>query len=370
MKRITSNRHVLAVLATASCLFAASCSQKALVSGTVSDAPDSQVIVKQLDVNVYQVLDTIKTDASGAFRYSVPVQKGQPEFVYLFHGDTRIASLLLMQGDRVTVKADTLGHYSVEGSEECARLQMVESRYGDFLSNMTAAAISRDNQALSRTYIAHYRECIRYVMENPFSLTVIPVLYEKINESNPVFSQATDAIHFRNVCDSLKTVYPDSRYVKALEKETARREQIMAFQTKLNTASESGFPNITLPDVNGEKKSLADVRSRVILLHFWNEADATHKMFNRDVLAPLYEKYHDKGFEIYSDCVSPDKAAWAASVKGYGWINVNDGLGTSSPALSVYNVNMVPTSILIVDGAVTANVTDEGKLRAELAKVF
>ena len=38
----------------------ASCGHKAEISGSVAGAPDSEIIVKQLDVNVYSVLDTIK----------------------------------------------------------------------------------------------------------------------------------------------------------------------------------------------------------------------------------------------------------------------------------------------------------------------
>ncbi len=36
-------------------------------------------------------------------------------------------------------------------------------------------------------------------MTNSKSLTSIPVLYQKVNESFPIFSQATDAILFQNV---------------------------------------------------------------------------------------------------------------------------------------------------------------------------
>ena len=60
---------------------AASCGRTAKIEGVVADAPSSQVVVKLLDVNRYQVLDTVSTDQYGRFSYKVEVEKGQPEFV-------------------------------------------------------------------------------------------------------------------------------------------------------------------------------------------------------------------------------------------------------------------------------------------------
>ena len=64
-------------------LAAASCGKNTSIKGTLTDAPGRQVVVKYLDVNVPKVLDTVKTDASGAFKYGLDVKEGQPEFVYL-----------------------------------------------------------------------------------------------------------------------------------------------------------------------------------------------------------------------------------------------------------------------------------------------
>jgi len=38
----------------------AACGQKAVINGTLADAPSSEVIVKLLDVNKYKVLDTVE----------------------------------------------------------------------------------------------------------------------------------------------------------------------------------------------------------------------------------------------------------------------------------------------------------------------
>ena len=53
----------------------AACSQKAKVEGTFDGAPSSDIVVKLLDVNKFQTLDTIKTDLKGHFSYKVEVKK-------------------------------------------------------------------------------------------------------------------------------------------------------------------------------------------------------------------------------------------------------------------------------------------------------
>jgi hypothetical protein len=69
---------------------------------------------------------------------------------------------------------------------------------------------------LGKVYIDYYRSRVLYIMQNSRSLTVVPVLFQSLTETLPVFGQATDAIHFNNAADTLETVYPDSKYVKAL----------------------------------------------------------------------------------------------------------------------------------------------------------
>ena len=118
----------------------AACTTVAKIDGTVETAPSSEVIVKLLDINRYQVLDTVATDASGRFSYKVEVEKGQPEFIYLFYKDTKIASLLLEAGDKVDVKADTLGNFAVEGSEESLKLAAVEKDHADAYGRLAAIA--------------------------------------------------------------------------------------------------------------------------------------------------------------------------------------------------------------------------------------
>ncbi|MBQ9462761.1 MAG: TlpA family protein disulfide reductase [Bacteroidales bacterium] len=350
-------------------LLLAACSPKTSIECTVEGAPQADIAVKLLDVNVYKVLDTFRTDASGRMRCGVDVKAGQPEFIYLFRADRKIASLLLSAGERVTVKTDTLGRYQVEGSPESALLADVERRMSTFSQTVNS---TDDPAGITAAYLSYYRECTRYVMENPTSLTVVPVLFQQLDENTPVFSQYTDAILFRKTVDSLKTVYPESRYVKALEKETVRRENAMQMQTMIGNAGTLGYPDLNLPDVNGQKVLLSSIEAKAVLLHFWDSSVPEDKMFNLDVLKPVWERWAGRGLQIYAVDVNTDKATWASVLRAQNlpWVNVNDGLGASSPAVRLYNVGSVPVSFLLSGGGLTASVNGEKALDKELSRIL
>lgn len=356
-----------------------SCSDSAKISGTLAGAHDAEVVVKLLDVNHYEVLDTVRTDAAGHYSYKAAVKKGQPEFIYLFYKDVKVASLLLSKGDKVIVESDTTGNCSVSGSDETLKLMGVEKDEAEYSSAVQtladklagvdagsdeAAALRKE---ITAKYIAYYRSRVKYILQNPHSMTAIPVLYQVVGNGMPVFSQSTDAIHFSNVADSLSTIYPDSKYVKALRKDADKRLQMLELSSRISSAESSGFPDLEMPDVNGKKVKLSDVKAKVTMVYFWSSAVAAQTLFNVEEVLPIYNDLHDKGFEVYSICIDTDKAVWATVVKNQKlpWINVCDGNGNASPALSLYNVGSIPTAYFIIDGALVnaPSVKDAASMR-------
>lgn len=348
----------------------AACTPKARISGTLEGAPSDKVIVKLLDVNTYVVLDTLKTDAAGKYSCKVDIKKGQPEFIYLYHGDTKIASLLLEAGDQVNVTSDTKGNYTVEGSPESEKLQEVEESYANFLSTVSSMT---ETSSIARAYINYYRQCLKYITQNPHSLTVIPVMYQTFEGETPIFSQQTDAIRYRNVADTLLTVYPDSKYVQALSREAENRLKLMDIYNRVDSAQELAFPDLNLPGMDGQRVSLASLDNKVIFLYFWTSQHSQQTLFNLEFLGPIYDDYKSKGLEIYAVCLDTDKSLWASIVRNQNlkWINVNDGLGAASPAVQAYNITTIPTLYIIENGElVTRQITTERELRRYLDGVL
>lgn len=345
-------------------LFMVSCGPKTVIEGDMDALASSDVVVKLLDVNRYRVLDTVSVDASGCFSYRMDVEKGQPEFVYLFHGDDKVASLLLEAGDKVSVVADTLGNAVVTGSEESLKLAQVEKDYAEALASLNA--LKDDSKALAQKYIQYYRSRVRYVMENSSSLTVIPVFYQTFGDGLTLFSQPTDALIFTSIADSLELVYPESKYVKALKAEAQKRSGYLELQHKLQNAEEISYPDIELPDLEGQNRKLSGLDSKVVMVYFWSASQASQNSFNVDFLKPLYDEYHGRGFDIYQVSFDIDKSLWASAVKGQKlpWTNVCDSRGTASPYIRWYNIPALPVAFIIADGElVDGQIVDEQSLR-------
>ena len=345
---------------------------KATVDCTVAEAPSASLTVRQLNGTTPVVLDTVKTDAAGRFSYKVKVEKGNPEFIYVYKGDTRLASLLLESGEKAVVEADTLGNYSVSGSDGSALLKEGDDAFRAYVNNLFALSeAGAQPSEIAKEYVRHYREAVKFVMVNNKSLAVIPVLYENIGGSTATFSGLSDALVFRSACDSLKTVYPDSKYVKALEAEAVRRENLMLISNRIKTADERAYPNLRMPSIDGTPAEIDSLDAKAVLVYFWDDREATHKIFNLDVLKPVYEKYNASGLEIYAISVNPDKAAWAQVVKSQDlpWINVNDGLGTASRSLYTFNIASVPAMLILSESGMEA-ASGEKQLRTKLDKLL
>ena len=378
------NNFFKVIFAAAFSALAVSCGSNAVIKGHLEGVSDSQVVVKLLDVNHYTVLDTVAVK-EGNYTYKVDIEKGNPEFIYIFHNERKIASLLLESGDKVKVSADTLGgNCVVEGSEESLKLQQVEKDFAEVGAKMDRISdeiLKADNaetkanlsKKLTNIYIEYYRSRVKYILTNPYSLTVIPVFYQQISEGLPVFSQKTDAIHFNNICDSLETVYPESRYVKGLRKEAQRRVNAMALSERLQKAESVGYPDLALADINGKEIRLSETEGKVVMLHFWNSSDNAQKMFNLEVLKPIYKEFHSRGLEIYAVSLDTDKASWARTVRNQdlSWVNVCDIRGGVSNCVSLYNLSSLPSSFFIKNGSLMvtdAPINDAASLRKFLEK--
>lgn len=345
---------------------------KAKLDCTVKDAPSEKLVISQLNGTITEVVDTVRTDAAGHFTYKFKVAEGDPEFFYVYRGGTRLVSVLLEKGESVVVEADTLGNYEVSGSAGSILLKEGDDNFRTFVGNLYSLSTSgAEPNEIAKEYIRHYREAVKFVLVNNKSLAVIPVLYENIGGSTATFSGVSDALIFRDVCDSLKTVYPESKYVKALEKEADRRINLFEMSNRLSAAQERAYPALRMPAIDGTMADIDSLGAKATLVYFWNDADATHKMFNLDVLKPLYEKYHPRGLEIYAVSVNADKVAWAQTVKAQElpWINVNDGLGTASGSLYAFNVQSIPSMVLINDAGAEV-IPGERQLRAKLDRVL
>lgn len=351
------------------------------LSGRIEGAGADTLVLEKLCVNYTRTVDTLLLGGDGGFSCKVRLETANPDFYYLNYRGNRLATLLLKKGDNVRVLADTSGHCTIEGSEESALLMESDREFASVSSKSRSIAVRLSElpqntshaanlrRQLADNYVRLYRSSVRYIVENNHSLTSVPVIFRKLGDL-PVFSQRLDALHFRSLADTLSALYPTSPYVRALRKEAESREKQMAYDGKIDSVAVVGFPDIELPDLRSEKVRLSSLTGKVVVLHFWTSTDSRQKLFNQDVLKPLYQKYHSRGLDIYQVALDRDKFGWAQVVKAQDmpWTNVCDIRGGASPTVMLYNVGALPTTYLIVDGALAPQQpTDAASLRSLVA---
>ena len=113
--------------------------------------------------------------------------------------------------------------------------------------------------------------------------------------------------------------------------------------------------DLQLPDKNGTYKSLAALKGKYVLLHFWASWCPNSRPQVSNYIH-LYDKYKNadfsgsNGFEIYSIAVDDDKYQWEAAMESYGmvWPNsVNDFKRFDSKIVQAFGVSTVPMVFMI-----------------------
>jgi peroxiredoxin len=119
--------------------------------------------------------------------------------------------------------------------------------------------------------------------------------------------------------------------------------------------------DLQLPDMNGKMVSLSELKGKVVLIDFWASwcGPCRH---NNPRLVKLYNKYHEKGLEIYGVSLDEDAESWKKAVHHdkLVWIQVLDDKGWDGPSAAVYRVNMIPSSFLIDRQGVIRTINLEG----------
>jgi len=118
------------------------------------------------------------------------------------------------------------------------------------------------------------------------------------------------------------------------------------------------FENIALSAPDGSTIPLDVTANKVTLVQFWESGNVLCTEDNCYFYLPAYEKYKDKGFEIYAISLDKDKDAWVQGIEknDLPWIHVSDLKGRESPICIECNISKVPSSFLL---------DDEGKIIAQ-----
>ena len=161
----------------------------------------------------------------------------------------------------------------------------------------------------------------------------------------------TDSKAYGAVATSWNTFYPNSSRTKQLV--DLAMSSIKTLRAQRNTAKqemaaeEVSYFDIELPNNKGEIVQLTDIaKGKTVLVNF-TAYQAEWSPAQNMMLADLYKKYKDKGFEIYQVSLDSDAHFWKNVSANLPWITVIDPRSVYSQTAALYNVRQLPAMFII-----------------------
>lgn len=360
----------------------ASCqSSKVNISGRFVGSQADMVYLEQTTALEQILLDSVKIDENGRFKLQLSNVAETPSLYNIIFDNERIP-LLLMGGDNIELNAagKVARNYTVVGSLESELLQQfnqsfidgavklngIIAKFSDGLSDEQRKEITKE---YSKLYLDIKKQQLHFIIENKNRIAAVYALHQRLLNEAYLFNGDSDVIYYRTVADAIAETYPESHYLPILRSQIARMDAQISL---LSQVKETTIPEISLPDMFGNKRSLSSNIGKVVLLQFWSAALGNSNTLNAD-LKELYTKYREQGFEIFQVSVDTSKSVWINAIQEQKipWITVSDLRGESSPALGVYNVQKLPSNYLINrEGHIAGKDLMGESLEAEIKKLL
>ncbi|MBR6714918.1 MAG: DUF4369 domain-containing protein [Prevotella sp.] len=368
------------------------CSNKKFnISGNINGANDSTLYFENMSLNGPVVVDSVVLSDEGAFHFQGP-QPSAPEFYRLRLG-RQIINVAIDSTENIKIKADyptMSAQYDIEGSDDCSRIKELSLLQMNLQAQINAIAndVSLNTQSTQDSImnlVNAYKELIKnnYIFKDPklassyFALfQTVGLGYNNVLVFNPRANE-NDVKVFAAVATSWDTYYPEAERGLNLHNiaiEGMKNIRILQAQRNKtidpNLVIESGVIEIALEDNKGVTRKLTDLKGKVVLLdfHIFASSSSTERIMS---LRNIYNKFHDRGLEIYQVSVDSDEHFWKTQTAALPWICVRDPEGVNSPLMRQYNLLDIPTFFLITrDNVLDKRDAQIKDLEAEIAALL
>ncbi len=343
-----------------------------------------------------------------------------PAKVYLFHGNTRVDSTALQNGqfefkgtitDPVQVSLilndkgtgiqslshqhldvylepgiidvsspDSLARATIKGSKVNAAneklkiaLKPIDKKQEVIMSEyMSMSAEQRQNNDVMANFIARYKlitnekkqiyvDCIHANPDGFISLVALKSLITLKNMDGEILDYSEFAPLFNSLSSDVKNTVTGKKEAKSL------------LVMKATTVGEIA-PVFTQNDPDGKPITLSGLKGNYVLVDFWASWCGPCRAENPNVVK-AYTKYHDKGLEILSVSLDDEKTknAWLTAIQKDGliWKNVSDLKGWKNEVAVLYGIKAIPQNMLLdKTGKIIARNLRGEALNKKLEEIF
>lgn len=340
------------------------------INGNVTNSQYSKIYLTELTEGKMNVVDSSFIEDNGDFQINTNIDKAN--FFQLTFGGEEYAILILKPNEHIGIKLNSeelIKPISVKGSEGTVfvyemlndldkfkmkqdSLEVIyESVYGTPEQDSVGSVLAKQYQIIEDEKKAF----LKNKLENNINLGALLFL-EQLDISN----HSELYIKFDNV---LYEKYPDNVFVKSHHEKVENHKRLMPG----NPA-----PEIALPDTINKIAKLSELRGKVVLIDFWAAWCKPCREESPNMVR-MYNKFNDKGFEIYGVSLDKQKSDWIRAIRddGLNWTHVSDLRGWKSAAGQDYGVKSIPHTVLIDrEGNIIATGLRGAALEQKLEEIF
>ncbi len=343
-------KHILTAAAflTSFTLFAQSTAKEFTITGTAKNLqPEHKIYLEIAGTQPLVVVDSAKVGADKRFTFKRNEVDEGTVYQVNFAGAQRVI-VLIEGGETIDIVADGTekGAAKVTGSKNNDYYQQLIGLYKEMnekslkwqeeyaqaeqkKDSKKIAKIQQDFEAASQGFTGKVKSLI------PEMGTSLAALFAT-NFLNPEVDFATiDALAKR-----FETERPTMKQAKVFVGNAKRMRGIQIGDPA---------PEITLNSTENKPVSLSSLRGKIVLIDFWASWCGPCRQENPNVVR-VYNRFKDKGFEIFSVSLDRDKTAWVKAIEKDGLIwpsHVSDLKYWQSAAAQNYGVNAIPATFLL-----------------------
>ncbi|MCA1757104.1 MAG: AhpC/TSA family protein [Bacteroidales bacterium] len=367
-------------------------SERIRISGKYNGNREGSLYLTRVDINRQVLIDSVKPGRTGHFSFNL--ESRQTDYYNLGFDNSEFITLIASPGDRIDISfngSPLQDDYTVNGSTESEKVRLLDMRLAkartelDSLSTLYSSSMNASDRdtALLSALEEEYTEIvdrlrmenIAFILDNLSSFSAIKALYQKIDDETYVLYRERDLQYMKLVSDSLSAYFPGSRQARALASNVENEINSMYLNriTALAESVEETLPDLALPSVTGDTVLLSSFRGKgYVLLSFWSARSEQSVSGNME-LKEYFNKYHNKGFQIYQVNIDDDENLWRNAVRydELPWISVRDYNEGLSPSISMFNISSVPANYLIdPEGNIIAKDLFGRSLQIKLSQIF